>query len=1018
MKKISCLLVILAGLSAFSYGQKFSSEKGSDICSHHKSHKQNFQHLVKVKSPNTPTHSYDVLDYDLDLDIHDCFISPYSHYFTGTDTITFKVVDELSSIKLNAMNLTLTINSIGLAGVTYSHEDDTLEIQLDDTYSTDDIVQVSIDYTHANVDDGHFYAAGQMVFTDCEPEGARYWYPCWDKPSDKATLDMTVRVPENVALGSNGILENEWIEDGAKYLNWVHNYQISTYLVVLAGKVNFNLDIVDWNGTPIYFYYNNGENPTNVENYIGEMATFFSETFCDHPFDKNGFASLNSEFTWGGMEDQTLTLLCQNCWYESLIAHEFAHQWFGDMITCGTWADLWLNEGFATYSESLWFGHTGGYSAYKDDVDNCASSYLSGNPGWPIYNPEWAEVTPGSGTLFNSAITYNKAACVLHTLRYVLGDETFFEFISSYANDEVDFKYDNAVTEDFITKVNTISGEDMNWFFDQWVFSPNHPEYENQYNIIDNGDGNWMVNFNAIQSQGGIYFQMPLEIKIEFTDGSEVVEEVFNSENFELFSFTYDKEPDAVLFDPDDQIVLKEASLSIAQNYPSNFTAYGVSQSQIDIEWVKNLQGNDVILAWSEDGNYGSPVNGITYTIGDQIPDGGTVLYIGSETEYSHLELELGTTYYYKIWSLMNDDPVYSAGVVTQATTKQTTIFYDDFEASTGWTLNGEWEIGEPQGLGGNYGYTDPTNAFAGTKILGVDLSGQGEYPGDYEADLSEKEYMATSPEINCSDFTNVTLSFQRWLGLESDQYDHGYIDISTDGSSWTEIWENNGTIEENSWGEYIIDISEYASNEASVKLRFSIGSTDEAWQYCGWNIDEFYVSGISSVEAFLNVDNQNFTVSEDSGKIEFIISSNVNWTIVSDQTWCTVDLDSGFGNDTINASYEANSGFERNAIMTVSAEGLEDINVLIEQSAYVSVTENSFSEIIIFPNPGKNEINISNAENSMIKIFDNIGNCVLTQIISSSNEKINISELAAGNYIINISSKNETINLKYNVLK
>ena len=180
---------------------------------------------------------------------------------------------------------------------------------------------------------------------------------------------------------------------GAKFFNWVHNYPVATYITVLTGKVNYNLDIVDWNGTPIYFYYNTGENPSNVESYIGDMADYFSATFCDHPFDKNGFATVSSEFTWGGMENQTLTSLCPNCWGESLIAHEFAHQWFGDMITCGTWADIWLNEGFATFLTALWLGERYGGNAYKNEIDNKANYYLSNNPGRPIYMPDWVNNT-------------------------------------------------------------------------------------------------------------------------------------------------------------------------------------------------------------------------------------------------------------------------------------------------------------------------------------------------------------------------------------------------------------------------------------------------------------------------------------------------------------------------------------------------------------------------------------------------------------------------------------------------
>ena len=165
-------------------------------------------------------------------------------------------------------------------------------------------------------------------------------------------------------------------------------------------------------------------------------------------------------------------------------------------------------------------------------------------------------------------------------------------------------------------------------------------------------------------------------------------------------------------------------------------------------------------------------------------------------------------------------------------------IFYDGFESNLGWNLTGEFERGAPNGLGGEHGNADPGSAYSGSNVLGVDLSGQGTYQGDYENNLGDRAYQAISPTINCTGFSNVSMSFQRWLGVESPSYDHAYIDISNDnGNNWTQIWTNTAAVTESSWGLQTLDISSYADNQSQVKIMFSIGSSDGSWQYCGWNI-------------------------------------------------------------------------------------------------------------------------------------------------------------------------------------
>jgi hypothetical protein len=564
-------LCIAVGLLISSAGR--AQDNGTDgafQCSLKKSSANRTPYLDLGDSPNTPRHSFDVLNYKLNLDIRSCFISPYPKSFIAANEMTFRVDTALSSITLNAVNTSLVIDSVRLAGTSFTHTSNILTINLNRTYAVGETTQVRIYYRHNNITDVGFFVSGGMVFTDAEPEGARCWYPCWDRPSDKATLDLTAKTPATVKLGSNGRLADSTTVGDTTWFHWVSRDPISTYLVVMSAKVNYGLHILYWHkisnpndSIPIRFYYNAGENPLPMEQIILPMTTRYSTLFGEHPFEKNGFATLNNLFVWGGMENQTLTSLCPGCWQEYYVSHEYAHQWFGDMITCGTWADIWLNEGFATYTEALWHEYTIGYAQYKSDVVSDANSYLSGNPGWPMYNPSWAVVTPDNNTLFNFAITYARGSAVLHMLRYSLGDSLFFAALKSYATDVVDFKFGNVVTADFITKISQVAGQDMSWFF-AWVYQANHPVYGNTYNITNLGGGQWQVAFKARQTQTNTgFFPMPLTLKVSFTSGADTTFRVMNSVNNQVFAFRFGRQPTTLAFDPNNDIVIKQGSTTV-----------------------------------------------------------------------------------------------------------------------------------------------------------------------------------------------------------------------------------------------------------------------------------------------------------------------------------------------------------------------------------------------------------------------------------------------------------------------
>lgn len=509
---------------------------------------------------------FNVLNYEINLDLYNNFKKPTTYSFTANEVVTISPSEIVAQITLDANGISLEIDSVGLSAISFFHIDNFLTINLDRFYQKDELFDVKIYYKHKNVFDSAFYVGDGIVYTDCETIGARRWFPCKDVPDDKATLSLTARTPSDVLFGSNGLLSDSVSYGDTLSYKWVSSHPIATYLIAFAGKVKYNLDVMNWkspNGEniPLRFYWQRGEtvfNLSNVKNKTGKMLDFFSELLGDYPFEKLGFATVDRQFPWGGMENQTFITLCPDCWTEDLICHELAHQWFGDMITPQTWSNIWLNEGFATYSEALWVEHNSGYKGYKKNIEKEASVYLSNNPGWAIYEREWNETIPNDDTLFSPAICYSKAACVIHQLRYVLGDSVFFDCLMNYTRNPM-YKFGNITTSEFMNFVEGTSGKDLDWFFGQWIYEPNHPVYQNNFNTEEVKNGKWKLDYTINQIQKNtVFFKMPVEIMVTFKNASDTLIKVDNSYNLQTFSFEFKDEPMKVSFDPNNQIVLKE----------------------------------------------------------------------------------------------------------------------------------------------------------------------------------------------------------------------------------------------------------------------------------------------------------------------------------------------------------------------------------------------------------------------------------------------------------------------------
>jgi aminopeptidase N len=249
------------------------------------------------------------------------------------------------------------------------------------------------------------------------------------------------------------------------------------------------------------------------------------------------------------------------------------------MITCATWADIWLNEGFATWMEAFWIEKTGGYSGYISDIHSDASDYIANNPGWAISVPDWAINTPPVGILFNFQITYEKAACALHQVRYLLGDTLFFQMMQVYCAD-TNLKFKSATTAEFNAKVNEVSGVNYDWYFADWIYQPNHPVYQNKYNIVDLGTGQWNVEFQALQVQTNpAFFRMILNFRVIFADLSDTTFRVMNDANNQFFTWTFNKQPIHFYFDPNDEIVLKQGSTVLGVPGPEKIAGFYLYQN-------------------------------------------------------------------------------------------------------------------------------------------------------------------------------------------------------------------------------------------------------------------------------------------------------------------------------------------------------------------------------------------------------------------------------------------------------
>lgn len=406
--------------------------------------------------------------------------------------------------------------------------------------------------THANID---------HIWTLSEPYGARDWWPCKDDPSDKAdSVDIIITVPEEQIVASNGILVSETnVGNERKQYHWQETYPICTYLISVTTYpyTVWQDEYIAMNGDtlPLNYYVYPDHYESVYDNYLltNDMMEVFAQRFGEYPFmgEKYGHAEFGRG---GGMEHQTLTSLGGSSQW--LIAHELGHQWWGDLVTCASFHHIWLNEGFARFSEAIWEEAYNGIQAYKDYWQ----SHEYYGPGTIfVENPN------SVGNIFDGNLSYNKAGWIVHMLRGVMGDSLFFESLQSYVYHD-SLAYGAVTTEDFQTVCENVSGLDLGDFFQQWIYGEYYPQYAVSWEMLDTDE----LIVNIEQTQNWQTFRMPIQLNV--TTPTETLSfTVENESTYETYNLgLIGADVIDVKLDPDNWILKDVVYLSIDSNLPQS----------------------------------------------------------------------------------------------------------------------------------------------------------------------------------------------------------------------------------------------------------------------------------------------------------------------------------------------------------------------------------------------------------------------------------------------------------------
>ena len=577
MRRITFLISIITFLFTpiLSYAQELKLEKPLFFSSPTQMHKalgeakartllKQRETLLKLQAP-TNQDDFDALYYSLNLRVND------------TTKIIYGKVDMEAKSNVNGLNTVsldfydnMTVDSVKMSttSLSFSHSSNLIPITLDKPYSLNEKFLISVFY-HGHPVEGGFMAFSfgthngyPIISSLSEPYFARTWWPCKDAPHDKAdSADINITVRPDLIVASNGILREVLTNpDGTKTYKWHESYPITTYLISVA-ITNYAIfsHWYHYSSTDSmevrYFVY--PEYLSQAQAYYNVTVPaieYFSKAFGQYPFlnEKYGMA----HFPWGGaMEHQTCTSILYYWYDDAVIVHELAHQWWGDMITCRNWHHIWLNEGFASYCEALFFEDSLGEAYYHDYMQSM--DYTGGGTIY-IYD------TTNVNEIFDIRV-YNKGAWVLHMLRHVVGDSAFFQILGNYYSDPR-YANNSAVTEDFQALCEDVYGKSLAWFFQEWIYGEYRPNYRYSWMIEPSGSVyNLFLHISQVQATQPTFFTMPIDVTVSTLSGDTTFI-VFNDPQTLDFSFTLPNQPTNVQIDKDNWILKYSSKVSYSLN--------------------------------------------------------------------------------------------------------------------------------------------------------------------------------------------------------------------------------------------------------------------------------------------------------------------------------------------------------------------------------------------------------------------------------------------------------------------